>query len=81
MCKLLTFDLRLIETDHWESKWYSRNNRRLWCFRGAAVIAEQVHVGSTGRTFLHGLTARADDFSVIFIPPSACKACDEELVS
>ena len=50
-CGPLPFDLRLIETDYWESKWYSRNNRRLQCFRKAAVIAVQVRVGSTERVF------------------------------
>ena len=31
----------------WESKWYSRNNRRHWCTREAAVIAVHDRVGST----------------------------------
>ena len=42
----------MIEIVHWEGKWYACNNRRLWCFREAAVIAVQVRVGSTDRAFL-----------------------------
>ena len=34
---LLPFVLRMHEIDRWESKWYSRNNRRLGCLREAAV--------------------------------------------
>ena len=74
-------DLRMIEIVRWKSKWYSRNNRRLWCFREAAVIAVQVRVGSIDRAFLHGLTTRTDGLSVVFFPPSACKVCGEEFVS
>ena len=73
--------LRLIEIVHWESWWYSRNNRRLWCFREAAVVAVQVRVGSTDRAFLHGLAARTDGFSVVFFPSPVCKACGEEFVN
>ena len=50
--------MRMDEIVRWESKWYSNNHRRRWCFRGAAVIAVQVRVGSTNRAFLHGLTTR-----------------------
>ena len=41
----------------------------------------QVRVGSTDRAFLHGLTTRTDGLSVVFFPPSACKACGEESVN
>ena len=78
---LLPSDLRMIKIAPWESKWYSRNNRWLCCFRKAAVFAVQVRVGSTDRAFLHGLTTRTDGLSVVFFPPSACKACGEEFVN
>ena len=38
-------------------------------------------MGSTDRVFLHGLTTRTDGPSVVFFPPSARKACSEELVN
>ena len=65
----------------WKGKWYSRNNRRLWCFREAAANAVQVRVGSIERAFLHGLPTRTNGLSVVLCPPSACKACGEEFVS
>ena len=51
---LLPSDLRMISIVHWKSKGCSRNNRRLWYFREAAVIAVKGHVCSTDRVFLHG---------------------------
>ena len=74
-------DLRMTEIVRWKSKWYSRNYRRLSCFREAAVIAVQVRVGSIDRAFLHGLATHTDGLSVVFFPPSECKACCEEFVS
>ena len=65
---LLPSELRMIKIVHWESKWYSRNNRRLWCFREAVVIVVQVRVGSTNRALLRGLITYTDGLYVIFFP-------------
>ena len=78
---LLSSDLLIFETAHWESKWYSRNNRRFWCIREAAVIAEHVRVGSTDRAFLHVKTKRKGGRAVVFFPSSVCKACGKEYVN
>ena len=69
--------LRMIGIVQRQGKWYSRNNRKLWRSREAAVIAVQVRVGSTDRAFLRGLAPRTDGLSVVFFPPSVCKACGE----
>ena len=71
---LLSFDLCMIKIVHWRSKSYSCNNRRLWCFREAAVIAMQDHVGSTNRAVLHGLTTHTDALSMVFLPSSVCES-------
>ena len=69
-----------IEIVHWDSKWYSHNNRRLWLFKEEVVIAVQVHVGSTDRASLRSLTACTDGLSVIFFPRGVCKACGDKFV-
>ena len=76
----LPSELCMIRNVHWRSKWYSCNNRRLCCFREAAVITMQDRVGSNKRAFLHGLTTRTDGLSVVF-PLSVCKASGEEFVN
>ena len=70
-------DLCMIEIVHWESKWYSRNNRRLWRIREAAVIAVPIGVNSIDRAFLHGLTTRTDGISVVLCQPN--KAAQPQL--
>ena len=77
----LSLKLHMIKLVQWESKWYSRNNRRLWCFREAAVIAVQVRVGATDRAFLRGSTTCTDGLSLIFLHSCMCKVCGEELVN
>ena len=64
--KILPSGMRMNDIVPWESKWYTRNNRGLWCFRKAAVITVQVRVGTTNRAFLHWLTTRTDGLSVVF---------------
>ena len=70
-----------IDIVYWDSKWYSHNNRRLWIFRKAVVIAVQVHVGSADRAFLRSLTACTEGLSVIFFPRGVCKACGDKFVN
>ena len=38
-------------------------------------------MGLTDRAFLHGLITCTSGLTVVFIPPSACKACGEEFVN
>ena len=78
---LLPFNLRMIKIVHWESKWFSRNNRRLWCFREAVVVAVQVLVGSTDSALLRGSTTCTDGLSVVFYLPCVCKTCGEKSVN
>ena len=78
VCKNLPSGMRMDENVYWESKWYARNNRGLWCFREAAVIAVQVRVGSADRAFLQGLTTLTGGLSVVFFPSYACKACGQD---
>ena len=66
--------------DECEEKWYTRNNRRLWCFTEAAVNAVQVRVRCAERAPLPGLTARMVP-PVVLYPPTVCKACSEECAS
>ena len=54
-----------------EMKLYSRNNRRLWCFKEAKVEAVEVCISSVDTAFLHGLTLQTDGLSVTFFPHSA----------
>ena len=75
---LFPSDLRMNKIGHQESKCYSCNNRRFRCFREAAVIAVQVRVDLIDHAFLHGLITRTNGLSVVFFPPSVCKACGEE---
>ena len=63
-----------------EMKWYSRNNRRLWCFNVAKAEAEEVCMSSVDTAFLHGLTTQTDGMSLTFFQPMRCKACQKELV-
>ena len=38
-------------------------------------------MGSADRAFLHGLTRRTDDLTVVVFPSSVCKACGKEYVN
>ena len=63
-----------------EMKWYSRNNRRLWCFKAAKAEAVEVCMSLIDIAFLHGLTTQTDGLSVTFFPPLHRKACHKEFV-
>ena len=78
---LLPSNLRMIKIVHWESTWYPRDNRRLWCFREAVVVAVTVRVASTDRALLRGSTVCTDGLSVVFYLLCVCKACGKEFVN
>ena len=50
-------ELPMIGIVRHEMKWYSRNNRRLWCFKAAKAEAVEVCMSSVGTAF----SARSDD--------------------
>ena len=52
-----------------EMKWYSRNNRRLWCCKAAKAEEVEVCMSSVDTAFLHCLTTQKDGLSVTFFPP------------
>ena len=62
-------------------KWYSRNNRRLWCFKAAKAEAVEVCMSSVGTAFLHGLTTQTNGLSVTLFTPLQCRACHKEFVN
>ena len=64
-----------------EMRWYSRNNRRLWCFKAAQAEAVEVCMSSVDTAFLHSLTTQTDGLSVTFFPPLQCNACHKEFVN
>ncbi|CAE8602452.1 unnamed protein product [Polarella glacialis] len=57
-----------------EGKWYSRNNRRLWCFKASGLAAIEAVVSSVDNHFLRGLNTSTDGWSVDFFPPVLCAA-------
>ena len=76
--QLLPSDLPRISLVFYEGKWYSRNNRRLWCFKTVAIHAVQVEVSSVDEPFLRGLTTTTDGLTVDFWPPCLCSKCGRE---
>ena len=62
-------------------KWYSHNNRRLWCFKEAKMEAVEVCMSSVDTAFLHSVTTQTDSLSVTFCPPVQCKECAKEFVN
>ena len=62
-------ELPMIGTVRHEMKWYSRNNRTLWCCKAAKAEAVKVCTSSVDTAFLHGLTTQTDGLSVTFFPP------------
>ena len=70
--------LPMIEIVSYQGKWYSRNNRRLWCFKEAGLRSIQARVGPVDAHFLKGLTTATDGWSVDFYPPCICSRCGIE---
>merc|ERR1712232_1309223 len=64
--KVLAAELPMISIVLHEGKWYSRNNRRLWCFKEAHVLAVTAIVSSSDRHFMQGLNTSTDGWSVDF---------------
>ena len=55
-----------------EMKWYSRNNRRLWCFKEAQVEAVKVETTQANTHVRRGLTTQTDGWTD-FLPTSAAQ--------
>ncbi|CAJ1331289.1 unnamed protein product [Effrenium voratum] len=79
--KLLPSVLPTINIVHYDRKWYSRNNRRLWCFKSAKVPAVQAVVSPVDQHFLKGLNTTTDGLTTAFWPPCLCSACGQEFPS
>eukprot|EP00929_Paragymnodinium_shiwhaense_P037055 TRINITY_DN19807_c0_g2_i1.p1 TRINITY_DN19807_c0_g2~~TRINITY_DN19807_c0_g2_i1.p1 ORF type:complete len:615 (+),score=137.73 TRINITY_DN19807_c0_g2_i1:84-1928(+) len=71
-------DLPVISIVFHEGKWYSRNNRRLWCFKEAGVAAVQAEVSEVDQHFRRGLNTATDGWSVGFFPAVVCCKCKKE---
>ena len=74
-------ELPMIGIVRHEMKWYSRNNRRLWCFKAAKAEAVEVCMSSVDTAFLHGLMTQTNGLSVTFFTPLQCRACHKEFVN
>lgn len=75
---LLPSDLPTVSMVYHGGKWYSRNNRRLWCLKTAGIRSVQVRITAVDQHFLRGLTTRTDGLSVDFFPACICKVCGSE---
>eukprot|EP00927_Polykrikos_kofoidii_P086510 TRINITY_DN9717_c1_g2_i1.p1 TRINITY_DN9717_c1_g2~~TRINITY_DN9717_c1_g2_i1.p1 ORF type:complete len:364 (+),score=50.52 TRINITY_DN9717_c1_g2_i1:109-1200(+) len=71
-------ELPAISIVFYEGKWYSRNNRRLFCFKEAQITAVKAVVTPVDAHFLRGLKTATDGWSVDFFPPSICSRCNQE---
>ena len=78
---LLPSDIPMLQVVRYQGKWYSRNNRRLWCFKEARVKAVMVVVSSVDFHFLKGLSTQNQGVSVGFFPPALCEACGKEFLN
>ena len=76
--RLVPSDLPRITIVFHSGKWYSRNNRRLWCLKTAAIQRVEVEVGVVDQHFLNGFTTTTDGLTVEFWPPCRCSACGQE---
>lgn len=68
----------MIEIVQRAGKWYSRNNRRLWCFREAGLSVVTARIGKEDAHFLRGLNTTSDGWQVGFFPPCVCRVCGLE---
>lgn len=71
-------ELPAISIVFYEGKWYSRNNRRLFCFKEATITAVEAVVTPVDAHFLRGLNTTTDGWSVDFFPPCICSRCKQE---
>jgi len=76
--ELVATDLPIIGIVLHEGKWYSRNNRTLWCFWDAGTPAVEAVVGPVDAHFLRGLNTQTDGWIVDFFPPCICVKCRQE---
>lgn len=69
----------MIEVVKYQGKWYSRNNRRLWCFKEAGSTVVKARIGREDKHFLRGLNTVSDGWEVGFFPPCVCNRCGIEV--
>ena len=68
----------MIEVVKHQGKWYSQNNRRLWCFKEAAISVVKARIGQEDNHFLRRVNTVSDGWTVNFFPPCICKKCSIE---
>ena len=71
-------ELPMIEVVKHQGKWYSQNNRRLWCFKEAAISVVKARIGQEDNHFLRRVNTVSDGWTVNFFPPCICKKCSIE---
>ena len=77
--QLLTHgELPMIQVVKLQGKWYSQNNRRLWCFKEAAISVVKARIGQEDNHFLRRVNTVSDGWTVNFFPPCICKKCSIE---
>jgi hypothetical protein len=59
-------------------KWYSRNNRRLWCFKQSSLLSIQARISTVDHYFLKGFNTKTDGWSVDFFLPVKCTSCGSQ---
>jgi hypothetical protein len=62
----------------YNGKWYSRDNRRLWCFKQSSLPSIQARISTVDHYFLKGFNTKADGWSVDFFPPVKCTSCGSQ---
>ena len=65
----------------YDGKWYSVNNRRLWCLQFAEVGEVDAIVGDPNAHFLRGFNTKTDGRIVKWLPPLVCLVCNREFVN
>jgi len=73
--ELLVSDLPMMELVFYKDKWYSRNNRRLWCFKQSGLSSIQARISTADHYFLKGLNTKTDGWTIDFFPPVKCSSC------
>ena len=71
-------DLPMMSIVRHEEKWYSRNNRRLWCFKEAGVDTVEVLVSSVDAAFLRGSEECKPGVTKINATVVGCRAWEKQ---
>merc|ERR1712032_614850 len=66
---------------NFDGKWYSANNRRLWCLKAARIRIVEAVVGAPDDHFMKGLNTKTDGWGVAFFPPVLCPTCRRQCVN